>query len=104
MIGLGEITISAPDGEDLTVSADENGNPVIKPGSDTDSIGLTLEIGGDGGIGVGNVRDATKRPSKPGGKPPQTGDSGIALYVLLTAVGTGPILLILARGKKRRKV
>ena len=103
VIGLGKITIGTPDGSDFTVTEDENGNLVIKPDGDTAVIDLTLEIGSDGDISIENVRDATEQPSKPGA-PPQTGDGGLFLYALLTAAGTGLMILIIARGKKRRKV
>lgn len=48
IIASGEITIDKADGDELTLTADEDGNPVIKPAKDTKDIDLTLVVGKDG--------------------------------------------------------
>lgn len=72
VIGIGEITITEPEGDSLTVTADEDGNPVITPGGGTTAIELPLIIGGDGVISIGDVKDAA--PSRE--EPEQPGDTG----------------------------
>ena len=78
--GIGEITITEPGSGSLTVATDENGNPVITPGSGTTSIGMTMTIGEDGIIAVGDIKDTTapsSGPVGPGGGDTDTGtDAG----------------------------
>ena len=59
VIGIGEITIEDPQGGSMTVTTDSNGNPMIVPGNSTTMISLTLTVGEDGVIAIGDVEDAT---------------------------------------------
>lgn len=119
IIGIGEITIEEPGSGDLTIEVDENGNPVITPGQDTENIDITLGIGDDGVISVMGAKDTTqpkpdapKDPDKPGnsnkpgssgGNSPQTGDSShIWLwFILLILSCTGLMGTIIYNRKKR---
>lgn len=80
VIGIGEITITGPGGGSLTITVDGNGNSVVTPGKDTGRISLTLTIGEDGVISIGNIKDATPaaitpdKPGSTGGSSPETGD------------------------------
>lgn len=79
VIGIGEVTIGAPDGRSLTTTRDGNGNPVISPGSSTTAISLTLAIGEEGVISIQNVKDATPaqtEPAKPDNGGSQSGGQG----------------------------
>lgn len=64
VIGTGEITVGESGDGDFTVTTDSGGNPVITPGKDTEKIDLTIEVGGDGGVTIKDIKDETS--SKPG--------------------------------------
>lgn len=66
IIGIGEVTIEEPEGGAVTAAEDENGNPIITPGSGTTTIGMNLVVGGNGVIAITDVKDATPEPSQPG--------------------------------------
>lgn len=100
IIGSEEITIGKADKENLTLTVDADGNPVVKPGKDTESIDLTLVVGKDGSVGVKDAKDTTPPPQPTG---PQTGDtSNIFLWIALLFVSgaglTGTVIT-----KKKRK-
>ena len=120
IIGIGEITIEEPGEGDLTIEVDENGNPVITPGQDTETIDIALEIGDDGVISVTGVKDTTqpkpddpKEPSKPGSsnKPgssgdhsPQTGDSSQPwIWLLLMILACAGLTGMLLYNRKKRE-
>lgn len=77
VIGIGEITIEEPDGNSLTWTTDGNGNPVIIPGRNTTAISLTMTIGEDGVISIGNVKDVTPARAEQE-QPEDTGKPGAA--------------------------
>ena len=60
IIGIGEITIEQPEEDGPTVAEDENGNPVITPGTDDTNIDLTIVVNGDGSIGLEDVDAYTR--------------------------------------------
>ena len=69
--------------DDQTTSAeftgdptDENGNPVITPGSGTTSIGMTVTIGEDGIIAISDIKDTTVPSSGPVGSGGGDTDTG----------------------------
>ena len=74
--GIGEITITEPGSGSLTVTTDENGNPVITPGSGTTSIGMTVTIGEDGIIAISDIKDTTVPSSGPVGSGGGDTDTG----------------------------
>ena len=59
VVGHGKITISQGDDTELTLTVDENGSPLVKPGPDTQNIRLELVIGADGSIAVKSAVDIT---------------------------------------------
>ena len=100
IIASGEITIDKADGDELILTVDKDGNPVIKPAKDTKDIDLTLVVGKDGSITVKNVADVT--PKAPGdGKSPQTGDfSHMNVWFSLMAASAGVLLILMFRKRK----
>lgn len=98
VIGHGEITIGRGDDTDLTLTADENGNPVVKPSTDTKNISLELVIGADGSIAVKSAADIT--PKSPGSGA-QTGDNSNMLMWSMLLIFSGMLLTVLSA--KRQK-
>lgn len=121
VIGIGEITMEEPDSGSMSVVTDSNGNPVISPGSGTATISLTLYIGSDGVISIGDVKDGTPvwtEPEKPDGQTPgwqasdgqtpgetspKTGTVGDAVFwgALMLASAAGLVGIVLCRQKKK---
>ena len=60
IIGIGEITLGQPGDDGPTVAEDENGNPVITPGTGNTNIDLTIVVNGDGSIGLEDVDAYTR--------------------------------------------
>lgn len=60
IIGIGEITIEQPEDDGPTVSEDENGNPVITPGTDNTNLDLTIVVSEDGSIDLEDVDAYTR--------------------------------------------
>ncbi|MGN0470353.1 MAG: carboxypeptidase-like regulatory domain-containing protein [Acutalibacteraceae bacterium] len=61
IIGSGEITIDASIEGELILTVDSDGNPIIKPASDTTDIAITLQIDADGSVTVIDASDITVR-------------------------------------------
>lgn len=101
VIGHGEITIVKADGSGLTMTKDENGNPVVKPSTDTENISLTLEIGPDGSIATKSAADTTPEPP---GSEPKTGDnSNLWMWSMMLLICSGTLFVLLP-AKKRKNV
>lgn len=100
VIGSGEITVDKADKGDLTLTVDADGNPVVKPSEDTESIGLTFVVGKDGSIGVKDAKDTTPPPQL---TCPQTGDdSNLFLWIALLFVsGTGLTGMVITSKKRK---
>ena len=60
IIGIGEITIGKPEDDGPTVTEDENGNPVITPGTDNTNLDLTIVVNEDGTIDLEDVDAYTR--------------------------------------------
>lgn len=123
IIGHGEITIDKAEDAELALVTDEDGRPVVKPGRDTESIGLTFAVGEDGLIAVTDAADTTPEPERPGpqsdaqsdtqsdvqtGQPSnpqnnqQTGDnSNLPVWSMMLLV-SGGMLFALLLGKKQK--
>lgn len=104
IIGSGEITIGKADKDDLTLTADENGNPVVKPSEDTESIGLTLVVDKNNDIRIKEVKDITVHTGDGGS--PTTGDAaGLNLWfvLMIASAGTISVISIANRRRKARK-
>lgn len=100
VIGHGKITIVQQGNTALMLTADENGNPVVKPSADTENISLELVIGADGRIAVKSATDITPEQPDPG---PQTGENGILLMWNMLLICSG-ILVASLLAKKQKKV
>ncbi len=100
VVGHGEITISQGDDTELTLTVDENGSPLVKPGPDTENIRLELVIGPDGSIVVKNAVDITPEPPDPG---PQTGDDSTLLLWSMILLMSSAILFFLPLAKGQGK-
>ena len=100
VVGHGEITISQGDDTELTLTVNENGSPLVKPGPDTQNIRLELVIGADGSIAVKSAVDITPEPLEPG---PQTGDGSTLLIWIMILLMSSAILFLLPLAKKQRK-
>lgn len=101
VIGSGQITIEKADPDDLTLTADKDGNPVIHPQSDTKDIDLTLVVGEDGSITVKAAEDVTPEPRQPGS---QTGDnSSLWLWLGLLTTSAGVVFIILLTNRRKKK-
>ncbi len=55
IIVIGEITIGQQEESGPTVTKDENGRPVITPGTDNTNIDLTIVVNGDGDMGLKDI-------------------------------------------------
>lgn len=60
IIGTVEITIGAPGGDGPAVTEDENGNPVITPGTGNTNIDLTIVVNQAGDVGLTEVDAYTR--------------------------------------------
>lgn len=101
VIGHGEITIDRGDDTDLTLTADRNGNPVVKPSTDTKNISLELVIGADGSIAVKSAADITPELL---GFGVQTGDkSNLLVWSVMLLILSGMLLTMLL-AKRQKKV
>lgn len=97
VIGSGQITIEKADPDDLTLTADKDGNPVIHPQSDTKDIDLTLVVGEDGSITIKAAEDVTPEPQ-------QTGDnSSLWLWLGLLTTSAGVVFIILLTNRRKKK-
>lgn len=127
IIGSTQLTIEKAEGNELTITTDADGYPVVRPGKDTRKISLTLVSQKDGDVGIKEATDITPalpvntggtgnpgNSGKPGssgnsgvsGNPkiPQTGDfSHINLWISLTAVSAGVIFIVLFGNRRKKK-
>lgn len=60
IIGIGEITIGQPKDDGPTVTEDENGSPVITPGTGSTNLDLTIVVNEDGSIDLEDVDAYTR--------------------------------------------
>lgn len=101
IIGHGEIRIAAARGTALELAEDEEGNQVISPGNATETIRLVLAMDKDGRVMIREAADATS-VSIFG---PKTGDSGLAVQVVLICAGMAlaGVALLAGTGAMRKK-
>lgn len=125
IIGHGTVTIAEAGDTVLTLTVDEQGNPVIVPAADTTDMELVLAIAGDGSISVRSVKDTapdippgdgsgvhvsdTSSGSAAGGNVPetssgvQTGDVARPLFCLLLIAAAGITADISIRKIKQKR-
>lgn len=101
VIGCGEITIDKAEKDDLTLTVNENGNPIVKPRNDTKDIGLTIVVDNDGSIRIKDTKDITVHTGD--GSSPATGDAaGLNLWFILMIASAGAISVILMANRRRK--
>lgn len=101
VIGCGEITIDKAGKDALTLTVNENGNPIVKPRNDTKDIGLTIVVDNDGSIRIKDAKDITVHTGD--GSSLTTGEANsLNLWFILMIASVGAISVILMANRRRK--
>ncbi len=87
IVGHGQMILAKGEDASLSLTVDADGNPVIRPGQNTNSISLAFVLEADGRITLRSAQDIT-----PAGSGPKTGDDrSLGLWAVLFLACAGAL-------------